>query len=63
MATKKVEKSKGDIVKEALDGRTQRWLAIKIGMSEDKLSNKIKGLTAFTDTEKEAINKILKTNI
>lgn len=63
MANKKEAKSVGELIKEALDGRTQRWLAYKISMSEDKLSNKIKGLTDFTDSEVATINAILKTKI
>lgn len=63
MATKsKEEKRLGQKVKESLDGRTQRWLSQKIGMSEDKLSNKIKGLTDFTTEEIAKINEVLQTN-
>lgn len=61
MATKKIEKTVSEQIKEALDGRTQRWLALKIGMSEDKLSNKLKGLTDFLKEELELINSALNT--
>lgn len=62
MATKKQEKQLGQKIKAALDGRTQRWLALKINMSEDKLSNKIKGITPFISEEIHEINSALNTN-
>ena len=50
-------------IKSALDGRTQRWLAIKTGIPEDKLSNKIKGLTPFTEDDIKKINRSLNVTI
>ncbi len=50
-------------VKVALDGRTQRWLAMEIKMPEDTLSKKMKGYSEFTQDELYLINKRLKVNI
>ena len=46
-------------VKVALDGRTQRWLALEIKMSEDVLSKKMTGAIEFTREELERIEKRL----
>jgi hypothetical protein len=62
MASKTKKATLGQQIKEALDGRTQRWLALKIEMSEDKLSNKLKDLTPFTDEDLTKINSVLETN-
>ncbi len=64
MAKKKIPLSSiPEQVKKALDGRTQRWLALEIKMPEDLLSKKMKGNTAFSKAEIEAINKRLSSNI
>lgn len=62
MATK-IKVSIPDQVREAMDGRTQRWLALEIKMPEDTLSKKLKGDIDFTDEEIEAINIRLQSNI
>lgn len=64
MATK-IKQSIPDQVKEALDGRTQRWLSFEIKMPEDILSKKMNGFEGaeFTDEEIEAINTRLSSNI
>lgn len=48
-----------DAVKAALDGRTQRWLALEIKMPEDNLSKRMQGVVWFTQTEIDAINERL----
>lgn len=63
MATTKSKLPIGEQVKEALDGRTQRWLAREIGMTEDSLSRKMQGLLEFTDDEIESINVRLSSSI
>lgn len=50
-------------VKEALDGRTQRWLALNIKMPETDLSKKMNGSAEFTDEEIQTINEVLKSHI
>lgn len=50
-------------VKEALDGRTQRWLALNIKMPETDLSKKMNGAAEFTDEEIQTINEVLKSDI
>lgn len=62
MATK-VKASIPEQVKEALDGRTQRWLSMEIKMPEDTLSKKMNGISEFTDEEINTINERLSANI
>lgn len=50
-------------VKDALDGRTQRWLALKAQIPESELSKKMNGLNPFTKEEIERINRVLKSKI
>ncbi len=50
-------------VKEALDGRTQRWLALNIKMPESDLSKKMNGALDFTQKEIDSINELLKSSI
>ena len=45
-----------------MDGRTQRWLSQKTGISEDKLSNKLTGITAFTEDDIKLINEALQAD-
>jgi hypothetical protein len=52
-----------DQVKVALDGRTQRWLALEIKIPESVLSKKMSGEVMFTDADVNSINKRLKCNI
>ena len=60
MATKnKLEKPLVQQIKDKMDGRTQRWLSQKTGISEDKLSNKLTGITAFTEEDVKVINDAL----
>jgi hypothetical protein len=60
MATKnKIEKPLEQRIKDKMDGRTQRWLSQKTGISEDKLSNKFTGITAFTEDDIKVINEAL----
>jgi hypothetical protein len=47
----------------ALDGRTQRWLALQIRMPETDLSKKMNGKVEFTEEEIKQINTILKSKI
>ena len=64
MATK-IKLSVSEQIKEAMDGRTQRWLALEIKMPEDTLSKKMNGFEGakFTDEEIEIINTRLQSNI
>lgn len=50
-------------VKIALDGRTQRWLALEIKMPEDNMSKRMTGTVQFTKEEIDSINERLKSNI
>lgn len=43
-------------IKLAMDGRTQRWLSQKTQIPEVDLSNKLKGVKAFTDDDKSKIS-------
>lgn len=52
-----------DQVKLALDGRTQRWLALNIKMPETDLSKRMNGLVEFSDEEIKSINQLLKSKI
>jgi len=49
-------------IKEALDGRTQRWLSLNAKIPESELSRKIQGKLLFTDAEISRINEALKTD-
>lgn len=60
---KKVLLSIPDQVTQALDGRTQRWLSLKIQMPEDELSKRMKGKKEFSDDEIEQINLVLDSKI
>jgi len=62
MATKE-KLSVPDQVRVALDGRTQRWLALEIKMPEDNMSKRMTGTVQFTQEEINAINYRLKSNI
>jgi len=59
----KVTVSIPEQVRTALDGRTQRWLALEVKMSEDMLSKKMQGLIDFTEDELKRINERLSSNI
>ena len=60
-ATKKL--SIPDQIKQALDGRTQRWLCFKAEIAESELSRKMKGKEQFTTEEISRINNLLGSNI
>ena len=49
-------------IKEALDGRTQRWLSLNAKIPESELSRKMQGKLLFTDAEITRINESLKTD-
>lgn len=53
----------GQQVEAALDGRTQRWLALKAGIPESDLSKKMAGKMDFNASEIDRINEILKSEI
>jgi hypothetical protein len=65
MSTTKVKVSVPEQIKEALDGRTQRWLALKIAMPEDTLSKKMIGAKGyeFNAEDLQVINQTLSSNI
>lgn len=52
-------------IKKALDGRSQRWLALEIKMPEANMSKKMNGKDGyvFTDSDIAKINKRLNSNI
>ena len=50
-------------IKEALDGRTQRWLSLNAKIPESELSRKMQGKLLFTDAEISRINEALKTDL
>lgn len=52
-----------DQIKVGLDGRSQRWLAIRISMPEDVLSKKLKNIQVFTPEDIALISKHLKIKI
>lgn len=47
----------------ALDGRTQRWLALEVKIPESELSRKMKSVSLFTQDEINRINTRLKSNV
>ena len=47
----------------ALDGRSQRWLAMEIKMPETDLSKRMNGKTFFKKEEIDKINARLNANI
>ena len=51
-----------EMVKESLDGRTQRWLSLNAKIPESELSRKMQGKLLFTDAEITRINEALKTD-
>ena len=50
-------------IKEAMDGRTQRWLSLNAKIPESELSRKMQGKLLFTDSEITRINEALKTDL
>jgi len=54
MATK-IKISIPDQIKEALDGRTQRWLSFEVRIPEQELSKKMNNVLSFTEEELAAI--------
>jgi hypothetical protein len=63
--TEPVIKSLPEQIKEALDGRSQRWLALEVKMHEQDLSRKMNGhdKCIFSDDEIRRINQRLNANI
>lgn len=47
----------------ALDGRTQRWLALNAKIPESELSKKMNEKISFTQEEVDRINEALKSTI
>lgn len=52
-----------DQVRDALDGRTQRWLSFNVKIPESDLSKKMNNSVPFTQEEIDRINAVLKSNI
>lgn len=50
-------------IKQALDGRTQRWLSFELRMPEDTFSKKMRGVLQFTNEDIKNINARLLSNI
>lgn len=63
MATKVKPTPLAEQIKQALDGRTQRWLSTQIGMIEDTFSKKMRGVMQFSDEDIEKINTKLSSSI
>lgn len=64
MAVKKKKPSEViDKIKVALDGRTQRWLALRVKMDEPDLSNKLNGVREFSDVDKAKISEALSISL
>jgi hypothetical protein len=64
MATKQLKPT--DVIskiKQAMDGRTQRWLSKKTMIPEVDLSNKLSGVREFTDDDKKKIAQALSITI
>lgn len=59
---KEVREKRRKLIEDALDGRTQQWLAERIGMNNTRLSHCINGLMEFTQDELIQINILLKTD-
>lgn len=52
-----------ELIKEALDGRTQRWLCFNAKIPESNLSKKMKGKEPFSEKELQRINNALKISL
>jgi hypothetical protein len=63
MATTKSKLPIGEQIREALDGRSQRWLGQKLDLTDDYISRKMNGILEFTDEEIEMVNTILSLNL
>lgn len=48
-----------DQIREALDGRTQRWLSFEVRIPEQELSKKMNEVLDFTEEELASIEKRL----
>jgi hypothetical protein len=59
---KEVRDKRKKLIEDALDGRTQQWLAERIGMNNTRLSHCINGLMEFSEDELTQINSLLKTD-
>lgn len=57
------EKKIHEQIKDALDGRTNRWLSKKTGINEADLSRAISGKLILTQKRYDKINAVLGTNI
>lgn len=49
----------GDQIRNALDGRSQRWLSFEVRIPEQELSKKMNGVIVFKPEELERIEKRL----
>ena len=59
----KKNKTLPEQIKAALDGRTQRWLSLKVEIPESDFSKKMNGIIDFSKDEIVRINKRLNCNI
>lgn len=50
-------------IKEAMDGRTQRWLSLEVKIAEAELSKKLNGSLTFTEQEIARIQERLNFKI
>jgi hypothetical protein len=51
-----------DKIRYAMVGRTQRWLSDQTLIPEDRLSNKMRSRTKWTQEDLDKINKVLNTD-
>ena len=61
--SKEILSSVPEQIKKALDGRSQRWLAMQLPLPETDFSKRMHGKIDFKKEELAAINKILKSKI
>ena len=57
------KKSISEQIKEALDGRTQRWLSFEVRIAEAELSKKMNTIFEFTEDELNRIEERLNFKI
>lgn len=56
-----VKDKRKKLIEDALDGRTQEWLAQRLKINNTRLSHCINGLMEFTQEELDGINEYLGT--
>ncbi len=49
-----------ELIKQKLDGRSQRWLCLQVQMTDVDMSNSLNGIRKFKEDELDRISKVLK---